>query len=234
VHRCDTGEVELPRAAASPDTAVGPTGGDGRTGSATRAPSGRRRALRVAFAGALAAGLVGACAGADEPRDAVEVPTLPTAAGTSTPGAAPPGAAPVANVADVLRAGDAAAAAAGGEVIRTSVDLMGYLVELRQSDGSFTTVALDIGFGVVFVEDAGDPRDDAAELAESVDLRRAVGLALDVAAREPIGAAGDGIVVGAELEPDGYDIDIQYPGGQVLEVRLDDAWQFTGTRIRGG
>ncbi|MTA14282.1 MAG: hypothetical protein F2534_16905 [Actinobacteria bacterium] len=187
------------------------------------------RAPTLLVAVGLVAWAVAACGGDATPagEQTFVVPATGAAGGVDDAADA------IASEADVLRAGDAAVAAAGGEVIRTSVDLMGYVVQLRQEDGTFSTVQLDIGFGVVFVEDLAPGR-RAGELADDVDLRRAVDLALEVALGEEIGAAGDGIVVGAELEPDGYDIDIQYPDGRVLEVRLDDAWAPTGTRIRGG
>jgi len=191
-----------------------------------------RRTSIVAIALALSA-----CG--DSGSDAIDdsgvlvLPTRPTVAVApdDSSGVADGGA--VSSRADVLRAGDAAVAVAGGEVVRTSVDLLGYVVQLRQSNGTFTNVQLDVGFGIVFVESDQDGRRDADDLAENVDLRRAVDLALQTAAGEEIGAADDGVVVGAEIERDGYDIDIQYPDGRVLEVRLDDDHVVTGIRIRG-
>lgn len=156
-----------------------------------------------------------------------------TSTETNAPDASAVGPAP-ATEADVVRAAEAAEAAAGGEAIRSGVDLLAYVVELRQDDGSITVVQLDIGFGVVFVEDAADGEEGRVdELSDEVDLRRAVEAAEDLAADEAIGAARDGVVVGVELEPGEYDVDIQYPDGRVLEVRLDDTtFALTGTRVR--
>jgi uncharacterized membrane protein YkoI len=167
------------------------------------------------------------------PQETFVIPTLPPD-DTSSDGPAGSSGAAVGTEADVVRAAAAAEAAAGGEAIDTSVDLMGYVVQLRQDDGTFTTVQLDVGFGVVFIEEVA-PGGRADELGEEVDIARAVELAEEAAAGEEIGAARDGVVVGVELEPGEYDVDIQYPDGRVLEVRIDDTtWEPTGTRIREG
>lgn len=189
----------------------------------------------------LAVGLsIGGCSaedGADRatgsaPSASFVVPTLPTDEASGDAGDSAAGT--FGTQADVVRAAAAAEAAAGGEAIDTSVDLMGYVVLVRQDDGRLTTVQLDVGFGVVFVEDA-EAGDRADELADQVDIARAVELAQEIAAGEEIGAARDGVVVGVELEPGEYDVDIQYPDGRVLEVRIDDTtWETTGTRIREG
>jgi uncharacterized membrane protein YkoI len=171
--------------------------------------------------------------GRPDPSESFVIPTLPAADSAAAEGSGS-SAAPLGTQADVVRAAEAAESAAGGQAIDASVDLMGYVVQLRQDDGTFTTVQLDVGFGVVFIEDS-EPGGRADELGDAVDMARAVDIAQEVAAAEAIGAARDGVVVGVELEPGEYDVDIQYPDGRVLEVRIDDTtFEPTGTRIREG
>lgn len=122
-----------------------------------------------------------------------------------------------AGVVDVLAAGRAAAAALGGDVVRAQVVMFGYAVQLRDGD-EFTDVELDVGFGVVAVTPDEDGRRDADELPDEIDLPGAIDAALAVAADIDEGA----LVMGAEIERDGYDIDVQYPSGAQIEVRLAD------------
>lgn len=122
-----------------------------------------------------------------------------------------------AGVVDVLAAGAAAAAALGGEVVRAQVVMFGYAVQLRDGD-AFTDVELDVGFGVVAVTPDEDGRRDADELPDEIDLPGAIDAALVVAADIDDGA----LVMGAEIERDGYDIDVQFPSGAQIEVRLAD------------